>query len=159
MDTDVLSALRDLLTGQRVLTLAVLVDGEPEAGLLPFALREDFGAVYVQASDLARHTRGLTPGAHVGVLIHAPDTPESDPMQLARLTVQAEVQVLERNSGRFKNARERFVARFPGAEVTLDLEDFNLYELTFGRGRYVEGFARAFSVGADTFRELGAAGR
>jgi putative heme iron utilization protein len=34
------------------------------------------------------------------------------------------------------------------------LRDFNLYELTFGRGRYVEGFARAFNIGPDTFGEV-----
>ena len=38
--------------------------------------------------------------------------------------------------------------------MTLGLGDFNLYELTLGRGRYVEGFARAFNVGPDTFSEV-----
>jgi hypothetical protein len=40
--------------------------------------------------------------------------------------------------------------------MTLGLGDFNLYELTLGRGRYVEGCARAFNVGAHTFSELAA---
>ena len=155
MDRDVLAAIRDLLTNQRVLALAVVIDDEPEAGLLPYAVREDFGAVYVQASGLARHTRGLNPGGRVGILIHAGDSPDADPMQLARLTVHATVQVLDKTSDQFASARERFVARFPTADMTLDLGDFNLYELTFERGRYVEGFARAFNVGVDTFREIG----
>ena len=34
------------------------------------------------------------------------------------------------------------------------LGDFNLYELTFVRGRYVEGFARAFNIGGDALRDL-----
>jgi putative heme iron utilization protein len=154
MDADVLAAVRNLLTTERVLALAVLVDGEPEVGLLPFAVRDDFGAVYVQASGLARHTRGLKPGAHVGILIHAGDSPEADPMQLARMTVQANVELLDKESERLAAGREAFVARFAAAEMTLELGDFNLYELTFGRGRYVEGFARAFNLGPDTFREL-----
>jgi hypothetical protein len=41
--------------------------------------------------------------------------------------------------------------------VTLALGDFNLYELTLGRGRYIEGFARAFNVGPHTFGELASA--
>lgn len=146
--------MRDLLTGQRVLALAVVIDGEPEAGLLPYALREDFGAAYVQASGLARHTRGLKPGSRVGILIHAADEADGDPMQLARLTVQASVEILDKESDHFAAARARFVERFPNAEMTLDLGDFNLYELTFGRGRYVEGFARAFNVTAQSFSEL-----
>ena len=154
MDRDVLTAIRDLLTSTRVLALAVVVDGEPEAALLPFAVRADLGAVYVQASALARHSRGLTPGATVGLLVHAADTPDADPMQLPRLTVQAEVTVLERDTDELATAAARFIGRFPGAEVTLNLGDFSLYKLTLGRGRYVEGFARAFNVGAHTFAEL-----
>jgi putative heme iron utilization protein len=156
MDRDVLEAIRRLLNDVRVLSLAVLVDGDPEAALLPFAHRDDYRAVYVQASGLARHTRGLQSGARVGVLVHTNDTPGADPMQLSRLSVQATVAVLDKGSPEFDSAAARFLARFPAAEVTLGLGDFNLYELTFGRGRYVEGFARAFNVGPDTFGDVAA---
>jgi len=155
MTPDVLTALRTLLDTERVLSLAVVVDGAPEAGLLPFAVREDYGALFVQASALARHTRGLQAGTPVGVLVHASDRPDRDPMQLPRLTVQATVQAFERATELFAVAAARFTARFPTAAVTLDLGDFTLYELTLGRGRYVEGFARAFNVGPDTFGEVG----
>jgi putative heme iron utilization protein len=156
MDRDVLQAIRNLLQVSRVLSLAVLVDGDPEAALLPFACRADYAALYVQASGLARHARGLQPGARVGVLVHASDAAGSDPMQLPRLTVQATVAVLDKASAPFASAGDVFTARFPAAAVTLELADFNLYELTLGRGRYVEGFARAFNVGPDTFRDLAA---
>lgn len=156
MDRDVLESIRGLLQEARVLSLAVLVDGEPEAALLPFTHREDYGALYVQASGLARHARGLQSGARVGVLVHANDTPDADPMQLSRLSVHATVAVLDKASKEFASAGARFIARFPGAEMTLGLGDFNLYELTLGRGRYVEGFARAFNVGPDTFRTVAA---
>lgn len=154
MERDVLLRLRDLLSSSRVLSLAVIVDGEAEAALLPFVARDDFAAVYVQASGLARHSRGLMADAPVGVLVHAPDTSESDPMQLPRLTVHAAVRVLQRGTAEFTAAADRFAGRFPAARMTLALEDFNLYELTLGRGRYVEGFARAFNVGPQTFSEL-----
>ena len=154
MDREVQEAIRTLLENTRVLSLAVLVDGDPEAALLPFAVREDYGAVYVQASGLARHTRGLSPGVHVGVLVHAGDTPDADPMQLPRLSIRATVAVLDKSSAVFAPAAARFMKRFPGAAMTLGLEDFNLYELTFQRGRYVEGFARAFNVGPDTLNQL-----
>jgi heme oxygenase (biliverdin-IX-beta and delta-forming) len=154
MDRVVLEAIGRLLRETRVLSLAVVVDGDPEAALLPFAHRDDYAAVFVQASGLARHTRGLLGGARVGVLIHAGDTVDSDPMQLPRLSVQATVSVLDRESAAYAAAAERFIARFPAAEMTLALGDFNLYALTLGRGRYVEGFARAFNVGPDTFNDM-----
>jgi hypothetical protein len=154
MDSIVRQRLRQLLETTRVLSLGVLVDGEPEVGLLPYALSEDLGALYVQASGLARHSRGLLPGAPVSVLIHASDAPDADPMQLTRLSVQATVRPLERDSDAFASAARRFIARFPTAAMTLQLGDFNLYELDLGRGRFVEGFARAFNVGPDTYAEL-----
>ena len=154
MERDVLIAIRDLMSSTRVLALAVIVDGEAEAAMLPFASSPGFGAVYVQASGLARHSRGLTPGAQVGLLVHASDTPDRDPMQLPRLLAQATVRILDRETDEFASIAARFIDRFPGAKMTLNLEDFNLYELTLGRGRYVEGFAKAFNVGPETFREI-----
>jgi len=156
MDQQVLEAIRDMMTTHRVLSLAVTVDGDPEASLLPYAVRPDFGAVFVQASSLARHTRGLQPGARVGLLIHENDEAGADPLQTKRLTVQATVAVLDRESEAFAAAREVFVGRLPGAEMTLNLGDFNLYELTLGRGRYIAGFGQAYNIGPDTFREVAA---
>lgn len=154
MDRQVLEAIRGILESNRVLSLAVILDGEPEASLLPFAVRPDYGAVYVQASRLARHSRGLQPDARVGVLVHENDAPDADPLQIKRMTAQATVAVLDRDSDAFAAARDVFVARFPGAELTLSLGDFNLYELQLGRGRYVAGFGQAFNIGPDTFAEI-----
>ncbi len=154
MDPAVLDALRTLLDTERVLTLAVLVDGDPVAALLPFVVTADYTAVLVQASGLSRHTRGLVDGATVGVAIHVPATPDRDPMQIPRLTVQATVRVVERDTHAFAAAATRLAARFPAAAMTLTLPDFQLCALELGRGRYIEGFARAFNVNAETFRAL-----
>lgn len=156
MERDVLLAIRDLLTSTRVLSLAVVVDGAPEAALLPYALRADFGAVYVQASALARHAGGLIADARVGVLVHAADSPDADPMQLPRLSLQAKVRILDKGTPDFAAAAARFSGRFPAAGMTLELGDFNLYELSIERGRYVEGFARAFNVGPQTLQDVAA---
>ena len=154
MDRQVLEAVRDIVSTHQVLSLAVLVEGDPEASLLPYAVRPDFAAVYVQASGLARHARGLQPGARVGLLVHENEAAGADPLQMKRMTVQATVAVLDRESEAFGAARDLFIARFPGAELTLSLGDFNLYELTLGRGRYIAGFAQAFNIGPETFKEI-----
>lgn len=154
MDPAAVAALRALLETERVLTLAVVVDGIPVAALLPFALSADHTAALVQASGLARHTRGLIDGAAVGVAIHVPATPDRDALQIPRLTVQATVRVLPRGSAAFDEAAARLIARFPAAATTLALPDFQVCALELGRGRYVEGFARALNVGPETFRGL-----
>jgi putative heme iron utilization protein len=152
VDAGVLKAIRSLLDTERVLAAAVLVDGEPVAALLPYAVGADYATLFVQASGLARHTKGLQPGAAIGVLVHAAATADRDPMQLPRLTVQATVTVLERQSEPFASAARLMMQRFPATATTLALDDFNLYALELGRGRYVEGFARAFNVGPETIR-------
>ncbi len=154
MDRNVLIAIRDLLTARKVLCLAAVIDGEPVASLLPFAVSPDFHGVYVQASTLARHSQALQAGARVGLLIHGLDTDDADPLQVARLSVQAVVEPIARESEGFGEASRVFLERLPSAEMTLTFADFSLYRLRFARGRYVAGFAQAFDVGRDTFEEI-----
>ena len=67
-----LDGITDALEGQRVLSLAVVINGEPNLGLLPFAVLPDHTGVLVHVSSLARHTQGLTAKAKIAVLIHQP---------------------------------------------------------------------------------------
>ncbi len=150
-----IAGLRKLLDGQRVLSLAVLADGAPHAGLLPFVALPDRSGVLVHASMLARHSRGLAPGAQAGVLLHEQDGPDQDPLQIRRVTFDCRVLPLERGTDAWIAGRARYVARFPDSHVTFELGDFTLHRLEFLRGVYVEGFARAIAVPADDIRRLG----
>ncbi len=154
MEREIIAAIRNMLTVRSVLCLAAVVDGEPSASLLPFAVAPDFLGVYVQASTLARHSRALQAEARVGLLIHGLDTSDVDPLQVPRLSMQAVVEPLERESDAFADARDVFIRRLPSAEMTLTLTDFTLYRLRFVRGRYVAGFAQAFDLGRDTFEDV-----
>lgn len=154
MDREVLTAIREMLDGRKVLCLAATIDDEPSASLLPYAVASGYRGVYVQASTLAKHSRALRPGARVGLLFHQPDVGDTDAMQLARLTVQATVEPLERESPAFAAAARVFMERLPSAEMTLSLADFGLFHLAFGRGRFVAGFAQAYNVGPETFDEV-----
>lgn len=146
--------VRALLDRQRVLTLAVLVDGAPYAALLPFAPLEDWSGVVVHASSLARHARGLHPEARVGVLVHEGDAPDRDPLQLPRVTFDSRVVALERGAGPWHDARRRYLARFPGSAVTFELGDFTLHCLQFESGLYVAGFGRAIALPPGDIRRL-----
>lgn len=155
VDREQLESIRSLLLTTRVLSLAYAADEGPEAALIPFAPREDFKALYVQASTLARHTSALQAGGRVGVLVHGQDTGKANPMQLARLSVAATVLQIDHSSAGYDAAAMQFVTRFPAAKTTLGFGDFGLYMLTLGEGRFVEGFARAFDVTTETFAEIG----
>ncbi|HEY5676697.1 MAG TPA: pyridoxamine 5'-phosphate oxidase [Myxococcales bacterium] len=136
--------LRELLEVPRVAALGVLVEGAPYVGLLPFAVAADRQALLVHASRLARHTRGLLAGAPFSALVHAPEAPGADPLQLPRVTFLGSVAPLAGDDE--AEARARYLARFPGAEQTFTLPDFALYALRIREGRLVAGFARARDV-------------
>ena len=146
--------VRALLDRQRVLTLAVLVDGAPYAALLPFAPLADRSGTIVHASSLARHARGLVPNANVSVLLHESDAPDRDPLQLPRVTLDSRVVPLERGTERWHEARRRYLARFPGSAVTFELGDFTLHCLLFESGLYVAGFGRAIALPRDDIQWL-----
>jgi heme oxygenase (biliverdin-IX-beta and delta-forming) len=153
---DQLQRLRALLEEERILALAVQVDGRPHLGMLPYVVTADFDAVIVHASALAKHTRGLVNGAPVSMVIHRPDRPDADPLQLARVSVDAVVEGLEKDTPAYVHAMQCYVARFPTSEATFTMPDFNLYRLNFVSGRWVGGFGDALRLSGPTFRRMAA---
>lgn len=154
MNSDDASLLRSLLTDCRVLSLGVLVDGEPYVGLVPFAVREDFSALVIHASQLARHSRGLGDQAPFGILIHSPETPATDPLQIPRVSLQGKVRVPQPGSSEHEACKRIYLQKFPQSDTTFSLGDFQIYELAPVNGRLVAGFGRAINLNADHFREL-----
>jgi len=154
MKPEELDLLENLLTENRVLSLGVMVDGRPHVGLLPFVVADDRQSALVHASQLARHSRGLQPGSAFSILLHAADHPEADPLQITRVSISGTVQHVAHSDAEYETSREAFIDRFPSSELTFTLGDFNLYRLHFERGRLVSGFARAITLGPESFEEL-----
>jgi heme iron utilization protein len=144
--TEDVALLRRLLMEQRILSLALIIDGEPHVGLMPYALARDLRSAFVHASRLAKHTRGLQLGARYSALIHATDTPDTDALSLPRVTLDGTVEPVGSESEAHGTARALYLDRFPDSAVTFELGDFGLYRLRFERGRLVGGFGRAANV-------------
>ena len=153
MRSEELDLLHDLLTGQSMLSLGVLVDGKPYVGLLPFVTRPDFGALVIHASSLARHTRGLTPEAPFGALIHAADRPGVDPLQLPRLSLQGAVRRIPREEAEWAAARDVYIDKYPSSRSIFQLGDFHLYELLIESGRLIAGFGSIHTLNRRTLAE------
>lgn len=146
--------LSELLSGQRLLALGVVVDGQPVLGLVPYALAPDHTALVVQASRLARHSQGLKAGGRWSGVIHEPDSPDTDPLQIVRLVLEGEVVPLAGGDPAFDAAAKAFLGRFPEAAMTLSLPDFTLYRLELDGGRLILGFGRALNLSKSIFKEL-----
>jgi hypothetical protein len=154
MEPRELRLLASLLRDTRVLALGVLVDGQPQVGLLPFLATPDFAALIVHGSRLARHSRGLSAGAPFSAVLHQPDTPEADPLRLPRLLLDGEVTTPL--ASEHDDLVRRWVARFPSAAMTVGLGDFAFHRLVPTSGRLVAGFGQAFGVGPHTLASAAA---
>ena len=154
MTPEATGRLRDLLTVQRLLALGVVVDGQPVVGLVPFVAGQDFAALYVQASRLARHARGLDAGGRWSGVVHEPDSESQDPLQVARLVLEGEVGRIAGDTPEFKPAALAFLKRYPAAAATLQLADFALYRLGIESGRLILGFGQAYNLSRSHFAEL-----
>jgi hypothetical protein len=144
--------LRELLMERRILSLAVVVQGRPVIGMLPFAVEPDWTALLVHASRLAPHAAGLGPGAAFAALIHQVDEITTPPGQLGRLRLEGTVDSLPRGSNGWNTGRELYLNRHPEAEVTFNLGDFELSRLVVATGRLVAGFASTANLKPDTLR-------
>ena len=152
-----LDLLERLLSRQRVLSLSVIVDDKPYVGLLPFVPRPDFGALVIHASSLARHTRGLRPGAPFGALIHADDRADLDPLQLPRLSLQGAVRTIPRGEAEWNKSRDTYLEKYPSSRSVFQLGDFHLYELQIETARLIAGFGSIHTLNRRTLAEAAAA--
>jgi hypothetical protein len=158
MTPEQLDAVRDLLAHSRVLSLALVVDGAPVIGLLPFAVTPDYLALVVHASRLARHTRGLNGGAPFDALVHEPVIDGVDALQVKRLTLRGTVHAPEPGSPAHDVIRQVYLGAFPEAEPIAALGDFSFFVLLIDAGRLVTGFGAAANVTSETLTALGQPG-
>ena len=154
MSPEELDAIRELLTTSRVLSLALVVEGEPVIGLLPFAATPDYGALVVHASRLTRHTKGLQDGARFDALVHEPDVDGVDVLQVKRLTLRGTVHEPPPDSPPHETVRRIYLGKLPEAAPITELGDFAFYLLLIDGGRLVTGFGAAANVTRDALAAL-----
>lgn len=152
MGPDELRLLRDLLRRQRLVSLALVVDGRPVAGALPFLAAPDLSALVVHASALARHTAGLGEGREWSGVVQEPDAPERDALATPRVMLEGTSRRIEdeRVLGVIRGA---WAERYPSAAMTLELADFAFFSLDIRAGRLVAGFARALNLSSEHFSQ------
>ena len=152
MDDADLVLLRDLLRDQRLLALAVVVGGEPVAGLVPFLAAPDLTALVVHVSALAPHSAGLGDGAPWSGVVHVPDARDVDPLRVPRVAVHGHARRIQ--DPRVLDAiGQAWVARFPSATHTVGLGDFAFVSLDVEGGRLIGGFATARNLSPSHFQK------
>ena len=156
MDPAQIRALRSILETQEVAALGTLHEGEPFVSMVPFALLPDATFV-IHVSALAAHTRDMASHPGVSLLVMARPEEGVGAQALARVTIQGEAAPLGEDDPLHAAAKQAYLARFPGSEMTFALTDFSLVAIRPRQARFVGGFAQARSLTAEGLqRVLGA---
>jgi heme oxygenase (biliverdin-IX-beta and delta-forming) len=133
-------ALATLMTGS----------GDPYCSLVNVATAAD-GAPLLLLSQLALHTKNILVDQRVSLMLD--ERKEGDPLEGARVMLMG---IASRTED--PNARRRYLARHPEAEMFAGFGDFAFYEVTLKGAHLVAGFGRIVDLTpADVLTDLNAA--
>ena len=135
-DFDPKLAAKKLLREGRSGALATLMpaSGDPYCSLVNVATAAD-GAPLLLISRLAVHTKNILADPRVSLMID--ERKEGDPLQGARVMLMGTAAVTDD-----PQARRRYLARQPEAEMLAGFADFAFYRVALERAHLVAGFGR-----------------
>jgi putative heme iron utilization protein len=152
MDEQSRMTLGRLVRDQRVAALGTIFQGAPLVSLLLFSSAPDLSAFDIHVSRLAQHTQGLLGSGRVGLMIAEQDRESRNPQTLPRLSIQGQAVPLHPDHSEFDEARSRYLAKFPAAELNFQLPDFLLVLIVPQSARLVTGFGRIFDLDAEDLK-------
>jgi putative heme iron utilization protein len=129
-------AAKKLLREGRSGALGTLMEGsgDPYCSLVNVATAAD-GSPLLLISGLALHTKNIRADARVSLMLD--ERKEGDPLQGARVMLMGTATV---DAG--EDARRRYLARQPEAEMFAGFKDFAFYRIALNRAHLVAGFGR-----------------
>jgi heme iron utilization protein len=139
-----------LVRDVRTAVLLTMRKERPFGSHVPYVFGSDWTRAYLHLSRLALHTQHLLADPRVSLFIAEPDGPEKNPLALRRINLQGEAVVLSPNAPSYTAMKERYLERFPQAEMMFGFGDFALWELRLDDAHFVLGFGQAFISNATT---------
>jgi putative heme iron utilization protein len=139
---DAKAACKKLLREARTGALATLMSssGDPYCSLVNVATAAD-GAPLLLLSKLALHTQNILADSRVSLMLN--EGRSGDPLAGARVMLIGKAAATDD-----ADARRRYVARHPQAEMFAGFSDFAFYRVTLKAAHLVAGFARIVDLGA-----------
>lgn len=142
--------LAGLIRETRWAALATLGDdGQPHASMVAYAGNEALTELYFHLSRMAAHTGNLVENPACSLVISEQDDHLGDPQLLARTTLQGSVEVIQRDSDEYREAKQIYLEKLPDSEQLFEFPDFLLFRFITGEIRFVGGFGQAFTYSAE----------
>ncbi len=146
-------AIRQLIEQQCAAALGTITpDGAPYVSYVLYAIERRAGhppGLLLFLSRLSAHTRHLLAEPRLSLLITADQASATDPQALARITLQGTAIALATDDPDYAAARACYLQRLPAQEHLFALPDFSLFRVSLREGRYIGGFARAYTLDAE----------
>ncbi len=153
--SDHLEQIAAMLRHHRWAALATVdSQGLPAASMVAYALDGERGELYLHLSGLAAHTRELLQQPSAALVISECEEADSDPQQLARLSLRGSGVPIERDEVGYEAARACYLQRLPEAEQLFGFADFRLFRFVIESARFVGGFGRAHSYRGEEIRRI-----
>jgi putative heme iron utilization protein len=153
MDALSKNLLFSLVSKSRSTSLGTLHDGAPFVSMVLAAPDPTYSVWFLHLSRLSGHTKDLLEDGRSSLMLVVPDTGESDPQQLARLTLVGKATELSDGSAEEDSAKSIYLGRFPHmAELVDQLGDFSFWVFRPTTARFVGGFGRAFTLTPESLR-------
>jgi len=152
-DERALRELATLIAAGRQAVLATVEDGAPTTAMVAYVAEPGFAGFLLHLSDLAAHKRQLRAEPRVSLLVCEPDDGAGEVLVRRRVGLDCRSAIVPKGTPEGNEAREWYLARFPGHAMTFDLADFDLVRLAPERGIFNAGFGRAFRIEATHLAE------
>lgn len=135
-----------LETFQTLIMASCTPEGEPHASTAPYVRMG--GDFYLLISTVAQHGRNLLTSPRVSLLFAEDEFRCVQPFARKRVTIEAAVSEVPRNTSAYSVVIERFKARFDDDLVTSlsQMGDFHLFKLSPLGGSVVMGFGKAYRL-------------
>lgn len=148
MNNELTVVLRHLVHGRMIAALGTLHQGAPFVSMVPYALGRK-GNFILHVSRLASHTQDMLDNPAVSLLITESEGTGKMPQALARVTVQGQAQMLDRDSENSTAAQDVYLTRFPDAAPLFEFSDFHIFIIKPVSARIIAGFGQAVTVTGD----------
>jgi len=150
MSTDWQAGITTLLNQSRACFLSTQGELGPETSMAPFAVHH--GTVLLHLSTLAQHSTNIKASPSIGLMVCTPETMESSPLALPRLSLQGEA--LPVADAQLEKAIAAYLQVIPDAEPLFSFADFQLFEVRPSHIRWVGGFGTARNISLEKWHSI-----
>lgn len=139
---------------QSIILATAELNAEPNASYAPFVMDQNQN-IFIYISYISQHAKNIANNENVSVMFIEDEKESKQIFARKRLTYQCKGKVIPFNTEKWQIAFTAFSNKFGKIiDSFKSMEDFNIYQLTPNKGRFVIGFGAAYDIEASNLKTL-----